>query len=56
VIYDLTGLRLEGDPLAETTRRAWRQARAAVHPDRHDGDHGRWDLVERAGRALGLDR
>lgn len=54
VIYDLTGLRLEGDPLAETTRRAWRQARAAVHPDRHDNDHGRWDLVERAGRALGL--
>ncbi|MEV5001982.1 hypothetical protein [Nocardioides sp. LML1-1-1.1] len=56
VIRELTGFRLEGDPRAETTQKAWRHARAAVHPDRHDGDHTYWNLVEQAGRVLGVTR
>lgn len=56
VVHKLTGFRLEGDPLAETTQRAWRQARAAVHPDRRAGDHEAWNLVEQAGRVLGVTR
>lgn len=56
VIHDLTGFRLEGDPAAEATQKAWRSARAAVHPDRRGGDHTAWDLIERAGRALGVAR
>lgn len=34
--------------------RAYRIARAAVHPDRHDGDRTLWDDVETAAKVLGL--
>jgi hypothetical protein len=56
VVHELTGFRLEGDPLAETTQRAYRAARAAVHPDRHDGDRTLWDQVEQAAAVLGVTR
>ncbi|UUW88438.1 hypothetical protein [Pimelobacter simplex] len=56
VVYDLTGFRLEGDPQSEAVQKAWRSARASVHPDRHGGDHQRWNLVEQAARALGVAR
>lgn len=32
----------------------YRRARAAAHPDRNGGDRSRWDLVEEAGRVLGV--
>lgn len=40
----------------ESGRRAWRRALGATHPDRPDGSREAWDLVEQAGRVLGLDR
>lgn len=48
-------------PPSETGMREWtqrngvlivRQARAAVHPDRHDGDRGQWNLVDNAVQTL----
>lgn len=54
---------LAGDPAAgagdlstnpDPLRRAYRRARGAAHPDRHDGDRGAWDRVEQAGRLLGV--
>lgn len=39
----------------DDARRAYRKARAAAHPDRHDGDQTLWDQVEQAARVLGLD-
>ena len=36
------------------TLRAYRRARAAWHPDRHDGDRTLWDQVEQAARVLGV--
>jgi hypothetical protein len=38
----------------EIRKRAWRKARAAAHPDQHDGDQSGWDAVERAAKILGL--
>lgn len=54
VVRDLTGMRLEGDPTSEACRKAYRHARALVHPDRHDGDRSLWDRVEQAARVLGV--
>jgi hypothetical protein len=34
--------------------RMWRRARAAAHPDRHDGARTAWDQVEAAAGVLGL--
>lgn len=36
--------------------KACRRARAAAHPDRHDGDRTLWDQVEQAAQVLGVDR
>jgi hypothetical protein len=36
--------------------RAYRRARGASHPDRHDGDRTEWDRVEQAARVLGIDQ
>lgn len=44
--------RIYDDP--EHARTVLRHARAAVHPDRNDGDQSTWDLVERAARVLGV--
>lgn len=38
----------------EATSYLWRQARRAAHPDHNGGDSSAWDLVEQAGRVLGL--
>jgi hypothetical protein len=54
VVYDLTDIRLEGDPTSEVVRRAYREARARAHPDRHDGDRTAWDQVEQAAAVLGV--
>ena len=42
--------------LAAEGRSVYRRARALAHPDRHGGDRTGWDLVEQAGRVLGLDQ
>lgn len=36
------------------TRKVHRSARAAAHPDRHNGDQTHWDQVEQAAKTLGL--
>lgn len=41
-----------GDP--NDVRHVHRRARAAAHPDRHDGDRTLWDKVEQAARVLGV--
>jgi hypothetical protein len=46
----LRGYAPPGTPLAD----AWKSARRATHPDRHDGDQTRWDAVEEAAVILGL--
>lgn len=33
---------------------AFKRARAAAHPDRHDGDRSLWDQVEQSAKVLGL--
>lgn len=45
----------EADLLPLTDRELYRRARAAAHPDRHDGRRDLWDQVEAAARAFGLD-
>lgn len=44
----------DGRPSDDVLRSMHRQARIAAHPDRHEGDRGRWDQVEQAARTLGL--
>lgn len=39
---------------AGVARVAWRHARAAVHPDRRNGERFLWDQVEQAAAVLGL--
>lgn len=43
-----------GLPGGHAEDRAFRRARAAAHPDRHNGDRTLWDRVEQAARTLGL--
>lgn len=43
---------LRADHTADELRAAYRRARAANHPDRHDGDRALWDQVEQAARSL----
>lgn len=38
----------------ENVRSAYRRARAEAHPDRNGGFRGLWDMVEEAGRVLGV--
>ncbi|GAB2733051.1 hypothetical protein [Nocardioides pakistanensis] len=53
VLATLAGLS-DQETAAFTPVALLRKARAAAHPDRNDGDRSRWDLVERAAKALGL--
>lgn len=46
----LVGYRPEHGGMAD----AYRAARRATHPDRHDGDRTLWDAVEQAARVLNL--
>lgn len=43
-------------PELEALRIAYRRARAAAHPDRHNGDRTLWDQVEQAAQVLGVAR
>ncbi len=56
IVHELTGFRLEGDPLSEGVQRAYKAARVAVHPDRNGGDQTKWDQVEQAAQVLGVAR
>lgn len=47
--YEASGVALD----EQVARAAFKVARANVHPDRL-GERGPWDMLERAGRALGL--
>lgn len=43
-----------GDSEHDSEAECYRAARLASHPDKHAGDRTVWDLVEQAGRVLGL--
>jgi hypothetical protein len=56
--WDLIWLKSGGSTFAgeNTIERRYKAARAAAHPDRHDGDRTLWDQVEEAAQVLRLSR
>lgn len=56
VLSDLSGVAITPGESEQSVRARVRAARAAAHPDRHDGDRSLWDQVEQAAAVLGVAR
>lgn len=56
ILSELSGVTITPGESEQSTRARLREAKAAAHPDRHDGDRTLWDHVEQAARVLGADR